>query len=360
MSVGIIGLGTAVPANSVSQAESCVHAKLYSGANENQSKLLKELYRRTTIFTRSSVLVHQEDDKKTSVDFFPLPSDVNDKGPTTAERMYRYNLHAANLSALACKAAIADAGIEINQITHLITVSCTGFAAPGFDLQLLELLSMNRNIYRTHIGFMGCHGAMNALRVAEGFCAANEQALVLLCATEICSLHFQYGWDTHDLLANSLFADGSAAVILSNASGKLRYLASTSFVIPNTEDAITWHISDNGFVMTLLPQVSDLIQEYLPELLTDWLKVNSLTFKDIATWAVHPGGPRILNAVQTSLELPATCLDFSRQILAEHGNMSSPTVFFILQRLLKSQTVLPCVMLGFGPGMTIEAALLNR
>ncbi len=358
MSVTIIGLGTAVPTHSVSQAESCEHAKLYSCANESQNKLLKELYRRTTIFRRSSVLVQPLDDKKVDTEFYTLPNDISDKGPTTAERMHTYNLHAANLSAFACQSAIRDAGIEINQITHLITVSCTGFSAPGFDLQLIELLSLNKDIYRTHIGFMGCHGAMNALRVAEGYCAANKQALVLLCATEICSLHFQYGWDANDVLANSLFADGSAAIILGNAPGKLRYVASTSFVVPNTEKTITWHISDNGFVMTLLPQVSDLIQVHLPELLTGWLKKNSLSLKDITNWAVHPGGPRILNAVQSSLELPSSYLDVSRQVLAEYGNMSSPTVFFILHRLLKSQMTAPCVMLGFGPGMTIEAALL--
>jgi predicted naringenin-chalcone synthase len=357
MGVDILGLGTAVPAHSMSQAESWEHAKLYSCANENHSKILKELYRRTTISRRSSVLV--QEGQKADIEFYIPPNNTNPKGPTTAQRMYTYKLHAANLSVLACRSAIKEAGIQIEQITHLITVSCTGFSAPGFDLQLIDLLSLNRNVYRTHIGFMGCHGAMNALRVAEGHCAGYKQAIVLLCATEICSLHFQYGWDANGLLANSLFADGSAAMILGNVSGKLRYEASTSFVVPETDEAITWHISDNGFVMTLLPQVSELIQSNLPELLDGWLKKNSLTVKDIAAWAVHPGGPRILNAVQTSLEISSDCLDASRQILAEYGNMSSPTVFFILQRLLKSQVTMPCVMLGFGPGMTIEAALLR-
>ena len=359
MNIAVTGLGTAVPVNSASQAEAYDHAKLYNCTNERQHKSLEELYRRTSISNRSSVLVKRLPDTKVNTEFFAPPSHTDDKGPTTAERMRLYNLHAGDLSARACQSAIKDAGIKIKQITHLITVSCTGFAAPGFDLQLIDLLSMNRDLCRAHIGFMGCHGAMNALRVAQGYCAADKHAVVLLCATEICSLHFQYGWRRNDLLANALFADGSAAMILKNGAGKLQYSASTSFVVPNTEDAITWHISDNGFVMTILPKVSDSIETYLPNLLSAWLKKYSLDFKDINSWAIHPGGPRILDAVQNTLALSPTQLDESRQILADYGNMSSPTVFFILESILKRPTFAPCVMLGFGPGMTIEAALFT-
>jgi predicted naringenin-chalcone synthase len=199
---------------------------------------------------------------------------------------------------------------------------------------------------------------MNALRVAEGYCAINNQATILLCATEICSLHFQYGLQKNDLIANSLFADGSAALILNSASeGKIKYLGAKSFVIPNSQDALTWQIRDNGFIMTLSSRVTDLIQNYLPNFLGDWLKEYAFTLADIATWAVHPGGPKILSAVQTCLALPSSSLDVSRQVLAEYGNMSSPTVLFILERLLQAGHAAPSVMLGFGPGLTIEAAL---
>ncbi len=357
MSVAVIGLGTAVPAHSISQNESCDHAKVYSCANERQGKLIEELYSRTEIGKRSSVLLAAEK-QEIGVEFFPIPSDLYDKGPGTAERMRTYNLHAANLSAQACRFAMQDSDINIDKISHLVTASCTGFSAPGFDVQLIESLSMNRNVSRTHIGFMGCHGAMNALRVAEGYCGLNKQATILLCATEICSVHFQYGLQRNDLIANSLFADGSAALVLNGTSeGKIKYLGSLSYVIPNSHDAITWQISNNGFVMTLSSYVRALIQRYLPGFLVGWLKQYSLTLKDIASWAVHPGGPRIINAVQTCLSLPSSSLEISRQVLAEYGNMSSPTVLFILQRLLQSGNAMPSVMLGFGPGLTIEAAL---
>ncbi len=357
MSIAIIGLGSAVPANWLSQTESCNHAKLYSGRQGEQYKLLDQLYRRTTITKRSSVLIEETNNIRANADFFPAPLTANDKGPSTAQRMHTYNLHAANLSALACRSAIRDAGIEINKITHLVTASCTGFSAPGFDLQIIDLLALNRNIYRTHIGFMGCHGAMNALRVAQGYCATNEQATVLVCATEICSLHFQYGNNKNDLIANSLFSDGAAAAILGNASGKIQYSGSASFVIPDSADAITWHIGDNGFVMNLSSHVNDLISEHLPGFLSQWLEKYSLQLMDITAWAVHPGGPRILDTVQKCLSLPISSLNISRQILAEHGNMSSPTVLFILDHLLKSGNTGPGIMLGFGPGLTMEAAL---
>jgi predicted naringenin-chalcone synthase len=272
--------------------------------------------------------------------------------------MTRYELEACKLAIDASKRALKNAGLNAADITHLITVSCTGFAAPGFDLQLLADLAMNKHTYRTHIGFMGCHGAMNALRVAEGFCAQNANALILVCASEICSLHFQYGWTTENIIANSLFADGAAATIIGNSPGQIIYAKSMSYVVPDSSDAITWRVGDNGFTMSLSAGVPDLLKKYLPHLLTSWLKENDLTIEKIKTWAVHPGGPRILDAVEECLSLPTDALDVSRKVLADCGNMSSPTVLFILESHLTVVDISPCLMLGFGPGLTIEAALL--
>ncbi len=355
MSAYILGFGNSTPTNGLSQEEYCEHAKQYNCMDDGQNKLLEKLYRRTNVSRRYSVLLEAADSVKS--EFFASPIDSSDRGPTTAQRMHKYSLYAAGLSARACRHAIEEAAIEINEITHLVTASCTGFSAPGFDVQLFDLLSLNRGVFRTHLGFMGCHAVMNALRAAEGYCALDEHAKILLCATEICSLHFQYGADKNDLIANSLFADGSAALILSRSTGKIQYLGSASIVLPNSEDAITWQISNNGFIMTLSPHINDLIKEHLPSFLAQWLEKYSMQLGDITTWAVHPGGPRILNAVETCLELPSSSLDVSRQVLAEYGNMSSPTVLFILQRLMALGNATPTLMLGFGPGLTIEAAL---
>ncbi len=359
MKFGIIGLGIAIPEHFASQSESCDHAKVYNCHSERQEKMLEELYRRSTISKRHSVLITREGKAGAKTDFFPVPKNTVDKGPTIAQRMQMYHLDAIPLATQACNAALNDAGMDSAKVTHLVTVSCTGFSAPGFDLQLYETLPLNRDVQRTHIGFMGCHAAMNALRVAQGFCALDEKAVVLICATEICSLHFQYGWDRNDLLGNALFADGAGAMILRCGPGKIEYAASASYVIPDSSAAITWQIGDHGFTMTLSPQGAELIETYLPNLLSRWLEQYQLNLNQIATWAVHPGGPKILNTVQNCLNLSPSAMEPSRQVLAEYGNMSSPTVFFILQRLLAAGPAAPCLMLAFGPGMTIEAALFT-
>jgi predicted naringenin-chalcone synthase len=356
MPTGILGLATSLPSLSVSQDEACAHAKQCCCKNEQQAKLLEHLYQRTSIRSRASVVV-TKDDRQTTSEFFPSPSEMETNGPGTANRMRRYDEEASKLAIAASKQALHNADFNAADITHVITVSCTGFSAPGFDLQLVKSLGMSKHIYRTHVGFMGCHGAMNALRVAEGFCASNPNAIVLLCATEICSIHFQYGWTTDNLIANSLFADGAAALIIGNRPSKINYAKSISYVVPDSSDAITWQIGDNGFAMSLSVAVPSLIEAYLPHFLSQWLERSGLALQQIQTWAVHPGGPRILEAVERCLNLSPDALTASRKVLADCGNMSSPTVLFILENLLKTAPISPCLMLGFGPGLTIEAAL---
>ncbi len=136
-------------------------------------------------------------------------------------------------------------------------------------------------------------------------------------------------------------------------------LHTRSFVIPDTLEAMTWRAGDHGFVMTLAPEVPALIEKHLQRFMTQWLAQCGLQIRDIAGWAVHPGGPRILDAVERSLFLNESALAHSREILRRCGNMSSPTVFFILRELLSASVPYPYVILGFGPGLTIEAALIG-
>jgi len=232
---------------------------------------------------------------------------------------------------------------------------------------------LNREIERTHVGFMGCHGAMNGLRVARSIVEANAQAVVLLCTTELCSLHFQYGWSTDTIVANSLFSDGAAAMVITadwaapssdgTISGGAAYgwevAGSGSYIVPNTTDAMMWKVGDHGFDMRLNTQVPEIVEEWLPQWLPGWLHKFDLTISDINSWAVHPGGPRILACVESCLGLKEGALDISREILSECGNMSSPTVLFILERMRAMECIGPTLMLGFGPGLTIEAALLR-
>ncbi len=346
------------PGNFVPQQESFDHAALFSCQTERQKKILQRLYRRTEIDYRSTILVSE--DRRAVEQLFPSPDCGALESPGTARRMEIYDYFAKQLATRASHEALRKASVHPDQITHLVSVSCTGFKAPGFDIEVVKQLGLNRSVHRTHIGFMGCHGTMNALRVARGFLQLHREAHVLLCATEICSAHFQYGWTPDDLVANSLFADGAASLVMSNSPGIMSYVDSMSYLVDESESAMTWAIGDNGFRMTLSAEVPSLIENTLPDLVEQWLKMRGLSISDIGCYAVHPGGPRILDAVAKCLDLAPEALDTSREILAQCGNMSSPTVLFIIEKLLEQNRNYPCLALAFGPGLTIEAALLAR
>jgi predicted naringenin-chalcone synthase len=180
---------------------------------------------------------------------------------------------------------------------------------------------------------------------------------------ELCSLHLYYQWDPKRNVANALFADGAAAVAGMPAQAgprdAWRVAATGSCLIPDSESAMQWRIGDHGFDMMLSPRIPAHIAASLRPWLEGWLKKEGVELRDVKSWAVHPGGPRVLDAVGESLELPADALADSRAVLASCGNMSSPTVLFILDRLRRRQAPRPCVMLGFGPGMVAEAALVR-
>jgi predicted naringenin-chalcone synthase len=207
---------------------------------------------------------------------------------------------------------------------------------------------------------MGCQGALNGLRVARSFVESDPEAVVLLCAVELCSLHFAYGWDPEMLVPNALFGDGAAAVVgtgSARGADPWRMADSGTCLFPNTADDMTWRIGDHGFRMTLSARIPDLIEECVGGWLESWLGGHGLTPSDIASWAVHPGGPRILGSVERAIGLDKHQTRVSREILAGHGNMSSATVLFILDRLQEANAPKPCVALAFGPGLVAEAAL---
>jgi predicted naringenin-chalcone synthase len=236
----------------------------------------------------------------------------------------------------AAQVALERAGIEAGRVTHLVTVSCTGFGAPGIDAALIRGLGLGAGTQRTHVGFMGCHGALNGLRVARAFAEADPAACVLVCAVELCSLHFHYTDDPEKMVANALFADGAAAAIVGSAhhgSGPC-IAACGSCLVPDSRDAMTWRIGDFGFEMTLSSRVPGILHDHLRSWLERWLGEQGLKLEDVGSWAVHPGGPRVLSTVAECLGLDEAALQVSREVLSEHGNMSSPTVLFILERLL--------------------------
>ncbi len=361
MPVSLTGFGTAVPPVRISQQDAAELVAPFNAQSEGEGRLLRELYRRSGVKSRHSVILKAaEGGLSTRQSFYAEPASGHEHGPATSARMACYAAHAGQLGTTAAQQALQAANCEPGEITHLVTVSCTGFQSPGLDVEILQTLPLRPSTTRTHLGFMGCHGALNGLRVANAFAQADSKARVLMVASELCSLHHQYGWSPDRIVSNSLFADGAAAVVLGQSDqGRVQYRSSGSCVLPDTLQEMTWQIGNHGFEMTLSAKVPDLIRTHLGRWTGEWLASFGMTLQDVAGWAIHPGGPRILTACGEALGLDRAQWATSEGVLAEFGNMSSPTVLFVLERLLETGITGPIVMLAFGPGLTIEAALVE-
>jgi predicted naringenin-chalcone synthase len=364
MPLHIHGIGTAVPPNAISQDEAAATAAQYGCVSPEQQRQLKALYRLSRVKKRHSVVL--ESDSRSGAarqTFFPPMRGDDDRGPSTAVRMAKYERDAPALGARAANAALQNAGRAAGDVTHLVTVSCTGFSAPNFDLGLVRELGLPWTVARTHVGFMGCHGALNGLRVASGYADSDPDACVLVCAVELCSLHYQYGWNSDSVVSNGIFADGAAALIGGGAPGPVGddwvLARSGSSLLEDSSELMAWRIGDHGFEIALSARVPGVIEHALGPWLDNWLASQSLTRDRIATWAVHPGGPRILESVAAATGISRNDYAISQEVLGEFGNMSSPTILFILDRLRQRGAPRPCLALGFGPGLAVEAALFR-
>ncbi|MCX5932036.1 MAG: type III polyketide synthase [Cyanobacteria bacterium] len=359
MPMTILGIGTAVPRHQISQAESTAVAQRISASTPERGALLARIQRRSGVNVRHSVLLEAAEHVDGIEGRLPF---YGDSSPSTGERIRRFETHAAPLALEVARRALADAGLGPERITHLVTVSCTGFQAPGFDLALMGQLPLNPDVERTHVGFMGCHGSLNGLRVARAFVEADPSACVLLCSVELCSLHMHYGWDPEKVVANALFADGAGALVAGGPAADaspLQVLGSGSTLIPGSSDLMSWTITDHGFEMTLSSRVPDTIAAHLRPWLERWLSARGQSVASIGSWALHPGGPRILTAVAAAAELNPSQVEPSAAVLRQFGNMSSATILFILERLHRTAAPRPWVALAFGPGLSVEASLLG-
>ncbi len=288
--------------------------------------------------------------------------------PSTFSRNQKYTAYAPKVALQAAQQAIAEANLTAQEITHLIVVSCTGFSAPGIDIHLIKHLGLPYAIARTMIGFMGCHAAFNGLRAAHAICQSDRQAKVLLVCVELCSLHFQVADTLENTIINAIFSDGAAAAILasrpfSQAEGKLAYTDGYSLLIENTEELMNWTVGDTGFLMGLSPKVPDVVVAHLPEYLQTVLSQHNLSQNDLDFWAIHPGGRRIIEKIQSVLGLSDRMVADSYEILRRYGNMSSPTILFILKQILEkhqSSNFQNGIALAFGPGLSIEGCLLQK
>ncbi len=273
--------------------------------------------------------------------------------PTTAARMAQYEPHALHLALKAIRALDADP----SSITHLVVASCTGFTAPGLDFQIMREAGLRDSTQRTIVGFMGCFAAVNAIKLADHIVRANTAARVLVVNLELSSLHLQEDFqDLPKMLSFLLFADGAAAALVTADPYGIGLACFRATVIPRSHDLITWHIGDAGFQMHLSGQVPGRIRRWLPEHGPALLPAETP-----ALWAVHAGGRSILDAVQHGLHLPPEALRYSRDILRNHGNMSSATLMFVLAKILCDPDARgPGMAMAFGPGVTVETFSFDR
>jgi alkylresorcinol/alkylpyrone synthase len=363
-SAKLLGIGTALPPHFIQQKDAAIAAVEYCPPGDKFARVLPALYELTRIQKRASVVLEKdcEDSEPTQHFFNKRENDPGNFGPDTESRMKLYVQKAPELALRACQEALAKSDTRPEEIGQLITVSCTGFSAPGFDIELIKTLPLTPSVGRVHIGFMGCHAMFNAFRTAGAFAQSHPEQKILICSVELCSLHYSYHGTYERLLSNALFADGAAASVFSgNHAGNHVWslVENASCIFPDSEDAMRWDIGNHGFLMKLSDKVPALLARNLRPWLESWLKGLSFKLSDIRSWAIHPGGPRILDEIQTHLGLKDGVLQISYDVLSEYGNMSSATILFILNRLMQQKVPTPCVALSFGPGLTAEAALFT-
>ena len=371
MNTYITAIGTAVPDHRIAQKDIARFMARTLQLNEDRRQRLLALYRASGIDYRYSVL--EDYGRSDGFSFFPDAPGL-EPFPTIQQRMQVYQQEAVRLSSLAatrCLDQLPD--LHRSDITHLIYVSCTGMYAPGVDISLINSLGLNTSVQRTAINFMGCYAAFNALKVAHSIAQSSPEANVLMVCTELCSIHFQKSDDEDTLLANALFADGSAAAVVSqHRNGDGIRLSLEQFccdLAPGGQQDMAWNIGNFGFEMRLSSYVPNIIQQEIKQLTQRLMQRLAYAEGDLASevavdyYAIHPGGKRILQVIEEVLSLQKHDNRYAYDILRRYGNMSSPTILFVLQKLMSDLTVADhdkhVLGLAFGPGLTLESMLLR-
>jgi predicted naringenin-chalcone synthase len=276
--------------------------------------------------------------------------------PDTAARMRRFEQDAPALAEAAVERL--QLGSERERVTHLLVTCCTGFSAPGLDFEVIQRCKLPASIERTMIGFMGCYAAINALKLARHIVRSEPSARVLVVNLELCTLHLQETTELEQILSFLLFGDGCAASLISADPVGTALDSFHAVLVPDTRNLITWNIRDFGFDMVLSGQVPSAIHAALQDSADEIL--DGAAIGSIDLWAVHPGGRTVLDAVERAFDLAPTALSASREVLRRYGNMSSATVMFVIENLLRSRAPgrTGCAI-SFGPGLVAETMLFR-
>lgn len=360
----ITAIGVANPPHRFSQSRIADFMIKAMQLNHNESRLLQTIFKASGIDFRHSVLEDYGLEK--DFKFYSNSSDF-EPFPTTEKRLSIFRENALTLSAHAVDNMLQTIPyFDVKQITHLIVVCCTGMYAPGLDIDLVRKYNLLPTVHRTGINFMGCYAAFNAIKVADAFCHQDPNAKVLIVCTELCSLHFQKKPTEDNLLANALFADGSAALLLeakTNQNLRLKPESFHSSLMAESDRDMAWTIGDLGFEMKLSTYVPSIIKSGIAELTEILLNKISKKVSDIRFFAMHPGGKKILENIELELNISKEKNQAAYCVLRNYGNMSSPTILFVLHtlwnRIRPDDQDEHIVSFAFGPGLTLESMVLK-
>ena len=353
MSAIITSIGRANPAHIIPQSEVVEFMIRAHKLDDQEAHDLRVLYRATGIQQRFTSI--QDYGATEQYEFFPNNADLS-PFPSTSVRADWYRRNVVGLSIDAVRGCLTED--RYSEITHLITVSCTGMYAPGLDIDLINELGLKPGIERTCINFMGCYAAFNALKLAKHICDAGN-AKVLIVSVELCTLHFQKDKSEDNLLANALFGDGAAAALVETEGQGLELNHFKCDLLPRASEEMAWEIGDFGFEMRLSSYVPDVIQQEVGPMV-DQLKEEA-NVKAFDFYAIHPGGKRILSVMEAQLGISKAQNRFAHEILRSYGNMSSPTILFVLEQLMDSlegsDNGKHLLGFAFGPGLTMESVV---
>lgn len=353
---------TVVPDTVYLQAEAGERMKRQYSEDRKLERLVHRIYSQSGIEKRYSVVK----DFVLGAPEGPFYDPANNilKMPSTKVRNEIYTEEAKKLFVCAAQKVLRTSAFEAKDITHVVTVSCTGFFAPGPDFYVVKALGLPATTHRYHVGFMGCFAAFPALKMAQAFCEADPDAVVLVISLELCSLHLQHSNNIDTILAASVFADGGAAVIVSSKEPKGAALRADTFataITPTGEEDMAWTVGDTGFDIVLSTYVPSILESNISSTVEPLLAQASLCKKDITHWAVHPGGRAIIDKVRDGLAIDEAQVEIPRAVLRDYGNMSSATILFVLKELLESAKEDEKIYaMAFGPGLTVESGLFTK
>jgi predicted naringenin-chalcone synthase len=340
----ILGIGTAIPDNHYEQMEICANL---SSAFDNSHRA-PAVFRASDVETRHSVVEN--------LNWLVA-------NPSNSDRLRAYMTHALPLGVKAIEQTLNQVQLAPTEIDDFIVVSCTGVDTPGLDIKIAEAMGMSPYLRRATLVGMGCQALIPALYQAANILQGQPESRVLVLTLELCTLHFQHGRTLKNMLGSALFADGASAVVIGNGSNQgLCLLDTLTYSDYQTQEELSFHPGDTGYQIHLSARIPNLLGTHVPHVVARILSRHKLQLSDITHWMVHPGGMKILDCVEEALGLPKNALQHSRAILRQYGNMSSATLLFVLERVMDQAQPLTNdygILIGFGPGLTIEVGLIQ-